>query len=312
MVPRWPQSTKGSREINTSLPLSLFLSSPNSPLIFLRLLHICTSAHPPVPALYLPPLFSIPLCSAPIATAGQVLVRKQTDLCISSPRDSSTCLRVAADAIKWGARLRSGFSFCPLIVCAAVWGWAGHHYRQRKVMDRKWQWGRDAVGTLGVGWGGKRSLLFSIQGRQQGGWGINGGIDTRDDFLTLQQSTCRASFANSLSLSLFLSLKNIDSAASRSGLCTQKTSLLAPLPKPVCVCVCQRKRASILHPFRQYTHQPLGLCTQMRRLFAFLTCLYCVCVVCVCMCVLPYLSPSSPRALILRPSTCTCLPLVRL
>ena len=204
MVPTRPQSTKGSREINTSLPLSLFLSSPNSPLIFLRLLRICISARLPVPALYLPPLSpflcAVPPLPQPVRFWSE---NKQTFAFILPLTLKHVCqwLRMRSTE-RWGARWW-------LIVCGAIWGRAGHRYRQRKVMDRPRQRGRDAVGTVGVGQGGRRRRRpFEIQGRQQGGYAINGGIDTRDEFLTLQQSTRQASSTNSFSLSLscFLSL----------------------------------------------------------------------------------------------------------
>lgn len=57
-------------------------------------------------------------------------------------------------------------------------------------------------GRLGSGREEAEACCFKSKGDDRGGRGINGGINTRDEFLTLEQSTCQASATNLHFLSL--------------------------------------------------------------------------------------------------------------
>lgn len=131
-----------------SIHPSLFHSSSLPPTLLSSSLGSFTSVprRPPVSALYLPPLFSTPLCDAPVATAGQVFVGEQTDLRIYPSARGSVCFRVAAGAIN----IRVS-SFVRRLCVRGCRGWAGRHYRQGNVMHRKWRWGREGGG--GDAWG---------------------------------------------------------------------------------------------------------------------------------------------------------------
>lgn len=198
--------------------------------------------------------------------------------------------------------------------------------------QKMWGDGQTVLEDWGNGGGGRRSLLFEIQRRQQEGWKINGRIDEDDDFLTLYLPGFRL-FAHTffqyrrffLCLSLFLYCESLSQhpvdeffVLPRQASLTFYQSLGRCVCWCFCVCVCLR--ACILSPSMHAFGQPLSLCTcwrvwecahvRMVRIQGLkvkrVSTNY------MCLSVLPYLSPSSPLALILRPSTWTCFPLVRL